>query len=58
MNIVIRTSCHIYVPLHARYPLDAVKELAHVLAVRTYELLPGITSLEGLRCLRRCSEKN
>ena len=39
---------HIYVPLNARYSYEMVRDVAHVLAIRTHELVPGITTLERM----------
>ncbi|MCD6012211.1 MAG: ligD [Flavipsychrobacter sp.] len=40
------TGIHIYVPLGARYSYEQAKDFAHLIAMRTQELLPEFTSLE------------
>jgi len=40
------TGIHIYVPLGAKYNYEHAKNFAHLIATKTHELLPDITSLE------------
>jgi len=40
------TGLHIYIPLAAKYTYEQAKNFAHLIATKTNELLPNITSLE------------
>jgi bifunctional non-homologous end joining protein LigD len=40
------TGIHIYVPMGAKYTYDQVNQFAEIIAMRTVDLLPDITSVE------------
>lgn len=40
------TGMHVYIPLHAKYPYEGVRELGKIIATRVHEQLPGFTTLE------------